>query len=146
MIGTLGPPWTDAPEADVGTAGAQAQGSVHDALRLLGHRGVEFDTMVNRLLERLPAVDWSQVHKLADQLTGRDGEQAFEIAMTSTFDWLARRVRAGEGAAARLAPYAEVWEKIVADARETDALNLDKRPLILSLFADLAAAVRAASA
>ena len=46
----------------------------------------------------------------------------------------------------RLAPYADVWEKIAADARETDALNLDKRPLILSLFADLAAAVRAASA
>ena len=91
--------------------------------------------MVGRLLERLPQVDWGQVHRLADQVAGRDGEQAFEIATTAVFDWLARRVRSGEGepgpaAPRRLAPYAEVWEKIAADARETDALNLDKRPLI----------------
>ena len=146
VVGTLGPPWTAASEADVAAAAGQAQGSVHGALRLLGHRGVELDAMVGRLLERLPQVDWGQVHKLADQVTGRDGEQAFEIATTSVFDWLARQVRTGHGEPRRLAPYAEVWEKIAADARETDALNLDKRPLILSLFTDLAAAVRAASA
>jgi len=147
VIGTLGPPWSGLPDADIAAATAQAQGSVHDALRLLGHRGVELDALVGRLLERLPQVDWREVHRLADQVAGRDGEQAFDIAMMSTFDWLARRVRApGQGGPRRLAPYAEVWEKIAADARETDALNLDKRPLILSLFADLAAAVRAASA
>ena len=151
VVATLGPPWADAPPADVAAAAGQAQGSVHDALRLLGNRGVELDAMVGRLLGGLPQVDWREVHKLADQATGRDGERAFEIAMTAIFDWLAARVRAGgqgEGQAAprRLAPYAEVWEKIAANARETDALNLDKRPLILSLFADLAAAVRAASA
>ncbi|MCX8253805.1 DNA polymerase III subunit delta [Beijerinckiaceae bacterium RH AL1] len=147
VVGTLGPPWTEAGEAAIAAACAQAQGSVHDALRLLGHSGVELDAMVGRLLERLPQVDWGQVHRLADQVTGRDGEQAFEIATTAIFDWLSRRVRdTGQVEPRRLAPYAEVWEKIAADARETDALNLDKRPLILSLFADLAAAVRAASA
>jgi DNA polymerase-3 subunit delta' len=50
---------------------------------------------------------------------------------------------AGEGAG-RLAPYAEVWEKVADAVREAEALNLDKRPLVLSIFADLAAAVRAA--
>ncbi len=146
VVATLGAPWTEAGEAEIAAASGQAQGSVHDALRLLGHRGVELDAMVGRLLERLPQVDWGQVHRLADQVTGRDGEQAFDIATTSVFDWLSRRVReGGESEPRRLAPYAEVWEKIAADARETDALNLDKRPLILSLFADLAAAVRAAS-
>ena len=145
VVATLGAPWSDAGAAEIAAASGQAQGSVHDALRLLGHRGVELDALVGRLLERLPHVDWGQVHRLADQVTGRDGEQAFEIATTAIFDWLSRRVRdSGEGDPRRLAPYAEVWEKIAADARETDALNLDKRPLILSLFADLAAAVRAA--
>ena len=51
--------------------------------------------------------------------------------------------QAGEGAG-RLAPYAEVWEKVADAVREAEALNLDKRPLVLSIFADLAAAVRAA--
>ncbi len=151
VVATLGPPWSDAPKADVAAAAVQAQGSVHDALRLLGGAGVELDAMVGRLLGRLPQVDWRDVHKLADQAAGRDGERAFEIAMTAIFDWLAAQVRQGTAASGpamprRLAPYAEVWEKIAASARETDALNLDKRPLILSLFADLAAAVHAASA
>ena len=67
--------------------------------------------------------------------------------MTAIYDWLAKVVRGGAiTAPRRLAPYAEVWEKIAAMARETDALNLDKRPLILSIFSDLAAAVRASSA
>ena len=151
VVGTLGRPWTDVP-ADVEAASAQAQGSVHDALRLLGHHGVELDAMVGRLLQRLPTIDWREVHKLADQVVGRDGEAAYETTMTRIFDWLASVVRAGAQSGPRqlaprsLAPYAEVWEKVAANARETDALNLDKRPLILSIFSDLAAAVRASSA
>ena len=46
------------------------------------------------------------------------------------------RRRAPDGAA-RLAPLAEVWEKFGEAARETETLNLDKRPLVLSIFADL---------
>jgi DNA polymerase-3 subunit delta' len=44
----------------------------------------------------------------------------------------------------RLAPFAVVWEKVADAVRAAEALNLDKRPLVLSIFADLAAAVRAA--
>jgi DNA polymerase-3 subunit delta' len=65
-------------------------------------------------------------------------------------DWLDARVRHGarslQGACARrLAPYALVWEKLGEAARETEIFNLDKRPLVLSLFADLAAAIQASS-
>lgn len=147
IVGTLGPPWSDASEAEIAAAAAEARGSVHDAMRRLGHRGVELDAMVGRLLDRLPEIDWRDVHKLADQIAGRDREQAYDAAMTSIYDWLAAVVRSGTPVAPRrLAPYAEVWEKVAANARETDALNLDKRPLILSIFSDLAAAVRASSA
>ena len=146
VVGTLGRPWTDAPTT-IATAAAQSQGSVHDALRLLGHQGVELDAMVGRLLDRLPAIDWRDLHKLADQVVGRDGEAAYVTTMTRIFDWLASMVRRGaQTGPRRLAPYAEVWEKVAASARETDALNLDKRPLILSIFSELAAAVRASSA
>ena len=146
VVGTLGSPWTDRPD-EIAAAAAQSRGSVHGALRLLARHGVELDAMVGRLLERLPTVDWREVHKLADQVVGRDGEAAYETTMTRIYDWLAGLVRHPQAAVPRsLAPYAEVWEKIAANARETDALNLDKRPLILSIFSDLAAAVRASSA
>ena len=120
---------------------------MHDALRLLARRGIELDALVDRLLERLPAIDWREVHKLADQIVGRDGEAAYDTTMTCIYDWLSTSVRSGpHSTPRRLAPYAEVWEKIATSARETDALNLDRRPLILSIFSDLAVAVRAASA
>ncbi|MGA7384204.1 MAG: DNA polymerase III subunit delta', partial [Methylocella sp.] len=61
--------------------------------------------------------------------------------------WLDIRVRRGAAtfqgdSARRLAPYALVWEKLAEAAREIETFNLDKRPFVLSLFADLAAAAR----
>ena len=146
VVGTLGAPWSDVPMAQV-TAAAAAGGSVHGVLRRLGRAGSDVEAGVTSLLERLPSIEWRSVHRLADQVAGRDGDAAFESAMGAVFDWLQNRVRAGgQGGPRRLAPYAEVWEKVAASARETEALNLDRRPLILSIFSDLAAAARAAAA
>jgi len=44
--------------------------------------------------------------------------------------------------AARLAPLVEVCDKVARSAQEVDTYNLDRRPLVLSLFDDLADAVR----
>ncbi len=145
VVGTLGPPWSELPPAQVAAAAAGG-GSVHRALRRVGRGGNDVETGVTTLLDRLPALEWRAVHRLADQVAGRDGDAAFETAMAAVFDWLQSQVRAGaQGGARRLAPYAEVWEKVAASARETEALNLDRRPLILSIFSDLAGAVRASS-
>jgi DNA polymerase-3 subunit delta' len=99
---------------------------------------------VQNLLARLPNIDWRDIHALGDAVAGRDNETAYENLMANVFAYLDRSVR--EGAArgpARLQAYADAWEKILDAARETEVLNLDKRPLILSIFADLAAAARA---
>ena len=151
VIGTLGPPWSDAPA--IADAAGRAEGSVHHALRVLTQddgAGGGLDAALGRLLDALPAIDWREVHRLADRLAGRDGDTAYEAAMSGIYRWLERRVREPVGGIAamaprRLAPYAEVWEKIVADARQTDSLNLDRRPLILTVFSDLATVVRASS-
>ncbi len=92
----------------------------------------------------LPALDWRAVHGLADQVTGRDNGEDYAMMMVTIVDWIDAVLRreAGQGAG-RLAPLAEVWEKAAEAARETEALNLDKRPFILSLFADLATAAKA---
>ena len=146
VVGSLGAPWSELPSAQVAAASASAGGSVHGALRRLGRGGNDVEASMTNLLDRLPALEWRAVHRLADQVAGRDGDAAFETAIAVVFDWLQTRVRAGgQGDPRRLAPYAEVWEKVAASARETEALNLDRRPLILSIFSDLAGAVRASS-
>jgi len=140
-----GEPWAQMKSGDLDAAAHRAQGSVREAMKLLDGAGLALAHRLDGLLAHLPEVDWLAVHDLADTLTGREGREDFETTLTAVFDWIDTTVRASAGAgAARLAPYAEVWEKIAASARETEAFNLDRRPLILSIFADLAAATRAA--
>ena len=143
---TLGPPWAELPDADIAAAAEQGQGSVHDALRLLARDGLDLDRTIERLLDRLPAIEWREAHRLADQVSGRDGEAAYRTLMNAIYNWIARKVRSGAASRSSrdLVPLAEAWERITAQAREAEALNLDKRPLILAIVADLAGAVRVA--
>jgi DNA polymerase-3 subunit delta' len=128
----------------IAAAASKAGGSVKEALRLLEGQSGRFSDKVQTLLKRLPHVDWQEIHALGDAVAGRDNEAAYESLMANVFSFLDRSVREGsERGPVRLQPYAEAWEKVREAARETEILNLDKRPLILSIFADLAAAVLA---
>jgi DNA polymerase-3 subunit delta' len=128
----------------IAAAASKAGGSVKEALRLLEGQSGRFNDKVQTLLQRLPQVDWQEIHALGDAVAGRDNEAAYESLMANIFSFLDRSVREGaERGPARLQSYAEAWEKVREAARETEILNLDKRPLILSIFADLAAAVLA---
>jgi DNA polymerase-3 subunit delta' len=144
-VRALGPPWAAAPDATLEAASARAEGSVREALRLLDGDGVAFDTTLRGLFERLPQVDWPAVHALADRLTGRDNESAYETFMRALQRWLDMRVRAGAGQgvrAARLVAYANAWEEISRAARETETFNFDKKALVLGIFERLELAAR----
>ncbi len=146
-IRAMGEEGPDASNAKLEAAVARAGGSVRDALMLLERASSGLADDVARLLDALPAVDWRAIHTLADSTLGREGVAVFDTLMTLVCEWLDERVRRGAAAGAgprSLAPLAQVWEKIAASARETQALNLDRRPLVLSMFADLSAAVSAA--
>ncbi len=150
FVAALGPPWSASGEAKLEAAIARAQGSIQNVLRLLDDRGIELDTNLGRMLDDLPRIDWSSVHALADRVAARDNGKDYETMLAAIDGWLDTRVRRGartfqDDCARRLAPYALVWEKLAEAARETETFNLDKRPLVLSLFADLAAAARASS-
>ncbi len=137
----LGPPWADTAEAELMSATARADGSVREALRLLGDAAGGFDAAVRRLLERLPLVDWMGVHMLADKLTGRDNEPAYETFIRATQRHLDDRVRALARAgapSARLIGYAKAWDAINVAARETEVFNFDKKALALGIFEKLA--------
>ncbi|ACB95168.1 DNA polymerase III subunit delta' [Beijerinckia indica] len=156
IIAELGPPWTDSEsarhQASLLSLAQAAHGSLHPLLRRLDPNGRGIEATVNRLLGDLPRVDWRGVHVLADQIA-TDPDNNLEILRTTIFDWLDARLHAQTRQMGSvmpldlhsLAPLAEVWDKVTSDLREAEALNLDKRQLILSLFTDLAAAVEAST-
>ena len=137
----LGPPWSASEPSALEEAVRRAVGSVSGALPYLGRERLALDRDAAHLLARLPDIDWAGLHRLADRM-GSD-EDDFSVLTGAILDWLHERLRAGAGEPRRLAPLAEVWEKVRRSARDTLALNLDKKTFLFSTFADLAQATRA---
>ncbi len=116
-------------------------------MRLLDEGRRTLDRELTTELERLPSVEARALHRLADRLAAGDEGNGIAMLLETILDWIDTRLRDGAAAgvpARNLAPLAEVWDKLHASARDAEALNLDKRPLILSMFADLAEAARMA--
>lgn len=144
---SLGEPWSDADRAELAEAAALGRGSVGETLSMLdGDRRALIRQTLN-LLESLPEMDLAKTLSLAEQVAGRDKSEAFQTMLQTMEDWASAlvRSRAAQGAH-RLAPLVEVWEKNAHAAREAEAYNLDRRPLVLSMFGDFAEAVRRVTA
>ncbi|MFT4121530.1 DNA polymerase III subunit delta' [Bradyrhizobium sp.] len=122
-----------------------SEGSVARALTLLGGDALKLQQRTAALLARLPQVDPRELHTLGDSLGTSD-----RVALAAFIDgidrWIAERLHADEASAnqnlPRLARLAEVWEKIVRAARETETYNLERKPLVFSVFGWLADATR----
>ena len=142
-VAALGPPWSDTPLAQISAAAARADGSAREALRLLDEDAMAFDSAVARVFERLPQIDWLGVHAIADKVTGRDNEAAYEAFMRAVerrLDACVRALAAQGAPPARLQGYARAWEDIRGAARETEVFNFDRRALTLGIFERLAQA------
>jgi len=139
----LGAPWADAPEDVLRDAVRLGEGSVRRTLEMLDEERTAFVARVTGLLDALPRADRKSSLALAETIARRDSEEAYGLALEAVHRWVSRRLheRAGLGAA-RLAPLVEVCDKVARSAREIDTYNLDRRPLVLALFDDLADAVR----
>jgi DNA polymerase-3 subunit delta' len=118
-----------------------SEGSVARALTLLGGDALSLHQRTLQLLNALPQVDPRALHALGDALglNDRVGLRAF----VDTIDrWLTGHLHAPDAGAnlPRLARLAEVWEKINRAARETESFNLERKPLVFSVFGMLAEA------
>jgi DNA polymerase-3 subunit delta' len=126
-------------------AAEAAEGSVARALTLLGGDAVKLHQRTAALLAALPGVDPRELHALGDALGGSD-RVALAAFIDSVDRWVSERLRAdGVNANAnlpRLARLAEVWEKINRAARDTSEYNLERKPLVFSVFGLLAEATR----
>jgi DNA polymerase-3 subunit delta' len=94
------------------------------------------------LFDAMPRHDRAAALALAEGLQGKRNDQAFALFLETLEAWMQEKLRAEAAAGPRrLAPLAEVWDKSARAARETDVLNLDRRPLVLSILSDLSDAV-----
>ncbi|WP_454628489.1 DNA polymerase III subunit delta' [Bradyrhizobium cenepequi] len=124
-------------------AAAAAEGSVARALNLLGGDALKLQQKTAALLATLPQVDPRELHALGDAL-GLSDRVALAAFIEGVERWISDKLRTGDANAnlPRLARLAEVWEKIVLAARDTESYNLERKPLVFSVFSMLAEAVR----
>lgn len=120
-----------------------AEGSVSRALTLLGGDALKLQQRTAALLATLPQVDPRELHALGDAL-GNSDRVALAAFVDSIDRWIAEKLRADDANAnlPRLARLAEVWEKVVRAARDTESYNLERKPLVFSVFGMLAEATR----
>ena len=125
-------------------AAAASEGSVAHALTLLGGEALKLHQRTAALLATLPKVDPRELHALGDAL-GTSDRVALAAFVDSVDRWVAERLKVDGRSNAnlpRLARLAEVWEKIARAARDTQDYNLERKPLVFSVFSLLAEATR----
>jgi DNA polymerase-3 subunit delta' len=125
-------------------AAESAEGSVARALTLLGGDALKLQQRTAALLANLPRVDPRELHALGEALPLSD-RVALSAFIDSVDRWVSQRLRADDAHAnanlPRLARLAEVWEKINRAARDTAEYNLERKPLVFSVFGLLAEAI-----
>ena len=130
-----------ADEPEVQEAAAAAEGSVARALALLDGPALALRHRVLELIAQLPDPDPRALHALGDALGGTD-PQTLETFIDLVNDWLSAELRGAATALPRMARLAETWDKVNRAAREVEAYNLERKPLVFSVFGALADAAR----
>jgi len=139
VVRGLPEPFPQPDEPALARALAQCEGSVARALAMLDPVTSGLVAEIETLLARARNPDWGRVLKLAETLAGRDAEARFEAAQDAVLRFVSAELdRRRDEPPARLAALVEVADRFGRTAREAAIYNLDRRPVVLSLFGDLA--------
>ena len=108
-------------------------GSVGATLALLDADTLALRERISGMLDKLPTVDGAALHKLGEQIAGTD---ALPLAtfIDAVRDWLSAQLPALSADPHRLAQVAEVWDKVNRAARDVEVYNLERKPLVFSVF------------
>lgn len=128
-------------DPQVEAAAAAADGSVARALTFLDADALALRQRALDELDRLPALDANALHALGESLAGVDPQPL--LAFIDTVNaWLARRLERGKSELARVNRLAEAFERINQSTRDAIEYNLERKPLVFSVFDLLAEATR----
>ncbi|MEX0753031.1 MAG: DNA polymerase III subunit delta' [Xanthobacteraceae bacterium] len=131
----------DAGDAEVMQAARLAEGSVGRAIGMLDGPTLDLRQRLMELLDRLPDADPKALHALGDAIAGTDPE-TLEAFIDTINGWLSARIASGLREGRQPARLAEAWEKVNRAASETKTFNLERKPLVFSVFGVLAEAAR----
>lgn len=128
---------------DMQVAAELSGGSPGRALELLGSGGTRIFAEFHNIASRLPRLDRRQALALADKLYARAAEEEFVIFCQLLDEWIAKQARgeamAGKGSALH---WAKVHQELGHSIRQTNALNLDRRQLVMHAFEAIQDAAR----
>ena len=132
-----------------------ADGSLRSALTLLSGDGLAINRGFVRLAAQAPNVDLAALHALADLVSARGQTDNWESFQHIARQWLYQRMResakggAPEGSRqghqpglGRLVSWADMWEKMNRATADADALNLDRKQVVLDVFRTLSQVMR----
>jgi DNA polymerase III subunit delta' len=131
----------DAEAPDVRQAAALAEGSVGRALGLLDSAAIALRQRMQDLFAQLPDPDPRALHALGEAIGGTD-PRTLEAFMDMVNGWLSARLGDGVQHKAQMARVAETWEKVNRAARDVETYNLERKPLVFTVFGALAEAAR----
>lgn len=128
-------------EPEILAAAAAGDGSVGRGIELLDGKTLALRQKVTALLDQLPNPDSRAMHALGDSISGT--ESAPLLAFVDLVnEWLASRLKTNAPLQS-LAQVAHAWDAINRSAQDVDEYNLDRKPLVFSVFDLLAEAARA---
>ncbi len=133
-----------ASDPQVKAAAAAADGSVARAIAFLDEDTLALRQRALDQLERLPALNATALHALGDALAGTDLQPLAAFVDTVNV-WLSRRLEATQEISShlpRLERLAEAFGRINRAARDAETYNLERKPLVFSVFGLLAEATR----
>jgi DNA polymerase-3 subunit delta' len=130
-----------ATDPQIAAASAAAEGSVARALSLMDEGALVLRQQALDMLDRLPLLDAKALHALGEALAGTD-PQPLAAFVDTVNAWLSRRLSAGANDISRLDRLAAAWQRVNAAARDAETYNLERKPLIFSVFGLLAEATR----
>lgn len=126
------------------TAAELADGSLRRAIVLMQNDGVTLWKALDALIAKAPAIDLRAAHALADKVSARGADDAFDIAVDLMSEIAGRKAHEAleTGGLAAAARWAETHDEVGRIIARSDALNLDRKAAILACLRALAEAAR----
>ena len=145
----------DLSTADLQMAAQLSEGAPGTAMTLLEDGGLDLYKDLLQTVDKVSAGDLGAAHQFADRMTGKGANAGFEMVKSQLVGILGQVIRKISGvgdpsvtdeantmivklaAASSLDHWLELWEKVAHRFERMEAVNLDKRQVIVSLFSDI---------
>jgi DNA polymerase III subunit delta' len=139
----LGASETSSPD-ELAAIAALSQGSPGRAVNLVGSQGARLFLKFQEVAGRRPPFARGPLFEIAGQLRRVDAAEDFPVFSDLLSDWVAAtaKARAAAGGAGAAQPWAKAHQDIGHSIRRANALNLDRRQVLLEAFSSIEEAAR----